>query len=103
MKQQGKGKYHIALHCNLIVKPCSFKLSMSHQGGSSLQKFQHFLKRLQFGINKGLDNNLITTKIKKAVEIDPNVRDVKKEVLTTFEIREKVGKIPIAFVVKKEV
>ncbi len=50
-----------------------------------------------------MDNNLITTKIKKAVEIDPNVRDVKKEVLTTFEIREKVGKIPIAFVVKKEV
>jgi hypothetical protein len=88
MKQQGKGKYHIALHCNPIVKPCSSRLSMSDQGESSLQEFQHFFKRLQFGINKGLNNNLITTEIKKAVEINPNAKDVKREVLITFEIKE---------------
>jgi len=46
MKQQGKGRYCIALHCNPIVKPCSFKLSMSHQGEGSLQEFQHFLESL---------------------------------------------------------
>jgi hypothetical protein len=28
---------------------------------------------------------------------------VKKEIVTTFEIREKVEKVPIAFVVKEEV
>jgi len=28
---------------------------------------------------------------------------VKKEIFTTFEIREKVEKVPIAFVVKEEV
>ncbi len=101
MKQQGKGRYHIALHCNPIVKPCSFKLSMSHQGESSLQQFPHFLKRLQYGINKGLDNNLITIEIKNAFEIDHNARDLKKKILTTFEIREKIEKVPIAFVVKE--
>jgi len=46
MKQQGKGKYYIVLHCNPIVKPSSSKLSMSHQGESSLQEFQHFLESL---------------------------------------------------------
>jgi hypothetical protein len=65
MKQQGKGIYHVALHCNPIVKPCNFRLSMSHQGESSLQEFQHFKKKIQFGINKGLDNNSITIEIKK--------------------------------------
>jgi hypothetical protein len=60
---------------------------MSHQGESSLQEFQYFLERLQFGVNKGLNNNLIP-KIKKAIEINPNARDVKGEVLITFEIKE---------------
>jgi hypothetical protein len=54
MKQQGKGRNHITLHCIPIVKPCSYKLSMSHQGESLLQEFQHFLERLQSRINKGL-------------------------------------------------
>jgi hypothetical protein len=103
MKQQGKGIYHMALHCNPIVKPCSSRLSMSHPSESSLQEFEHFIERLYFGINKRLDNNLITTKIKKVKEVNLNVRDMKKEVLTTFEIREKIEKNPIAFVVKEEV
>jgi hypothetical protein len=76
---------------------------MSHQGESLLQKFQFFLERLQFEINKGLNNNLITTEIKKVVEIHPNATDVKKKVLTVFEIKEKVEHIPITFVVKEEV
>ncbi len=54
--------------------------------------FNIFFKRLQYGINKGLDNNLIITKVKKAVKINHNARDVKKEVIITFEIKEKVGK-----------
>jgi hypothetical protein len=85
MKQQGKGRYHITLHYIPTVKPCSSKLSMSHQGESLLQEFQHFLERLQFRINKGLDNNLVTTKIKKAIELHPNARDVKNEVFITFD------------------
>jgi hypothetical protein len=63
---------------------------MSHQGESSLQKFQHFLEKLQSEINKGLNNNLIIAKIKKVVEIHPNAKDVKKNVLIMFEIKEKV-------------
>jgi hypothetical protein len=51
MKQQGKGIYHMALHRNPVIKPCSFRLSMSHQGESSLQEFQHFIKILQSKIN----------------------------------------------------
>jgi len=68
MKQQSKGRYHIALHYNPIVKLCSYRLSMSHHNESSMQEFQHFFKWLRSGINKGLDNNLITIKIKNAVE-----------------------------------
>jgi hypothetical protein len=103
MKQQDKGRYHITLHCIPIVKPFSSRLSMSHQGESLLQKFQHFLKRLQSRINKGLDSNLVTTKIKKAVKLHLNARDVKKEILITFEIKKKVERFPITFVVKEEV
>jgi hypothetical protein len=76
---------------------------MSHQGESLLQEFQHFLERLQYGINKGLDNNLVTIDIKKAMEVHLNVKDVKKKVLTTFEIKDKVKRVPIAFVIKEEV
>jgi hypothetical protein len=76
---------------------------MSHQGESLFQKFEHFLKILQFGINKGLDNNFVTINIKKVVEVHPNVRDVKKEILITFEIKDKVKIVHIAFVVKEEV
>jgi len=76
---------------------------MSHQSESSIQEFQHFLKRLYSRINKGLDNNLITTKSKKVVEVHLNAKDVKKEVLITFEIREKVEKVPIAFIIKEEI
>jgi hypothetical protein len=79
MKQQGKGKYCIALHCNPIVKPCSSKLSMSRQGESSLQEFQHFLESLYFRINKRLNSNLITIEINKVVEVHLNARDVKKK------------------------
>jgi len=37
------------------------------------------------------------------MEVHPNVRDVKKEVLTTFEIKDKIERIPIAFVIKQEI
>ncbi len=67
-----------------------------------MQKF-HFLEGLQFRINKGLNNNLITIEIKKTIEVDHNAGDVKKEVFITFEIKEKVKWVPIAFVLKEEV
>jgi len=76
---------------------------MSHQGGSSLHEFQCFLGRLQYGINKGLDNKLVTIEIKKVIEVDPNAREVKKEVPTTFKIKEQVKKVFITFVVKEKV
>jgi hypothetical protein len=60
---------------------------MPHQGGSLLYEFQCFLERLQDGINKGLDNNLVTIEIKKVIEVNPNAREVKKEVPTTFKIK----------------
>ncbi len=37
------------------------------------------------------------------MEVHLNVRDVKKEVLTTFEIKDKVERVPIAFVIKEEI
>jgi len=76
---------------------------MSHQGESLFQEFGHLFKRLQFGINKGLDNNFVTINIKKVVEVHLNVRDVKKEILITFEIKDKVKIVHIAFIVKEEV
>jgi hypothetical protein len=55
-------------------------------------------------INKGLDINLITTEIqKKVIEINPNARDVEKKILITFEIKENVKRVPIAFIVKEEI
>ncbi len=102
MKQQGKGKYHIALHCNPIVKLSSSRLSTSHHSESSMQKFQHILKILQSRINKKLNSNLIIAKIKNVVKVHLNAKDVKKEVIITFEIRERVG-VPIEFTVKEEV
>jgi len=38
-----------------------------------------------------------------SIEFYPNAKDVKKKILITFEIKEKVKKILIAFVVKEEV
>jgi hypothetical protein len=62
---------------------------MSHQGESSLQKFQHFIKWLQSAINKGIDNNLITIEIKEAIETHPNSRDVKKKSLLHLRLWKK--------------
>jgi hypothetical protein len=76
---------------------------MSHQGESELQEFQSFLKILQVGINKGLQNNLITTEIKKVIEVDLDTKEVKKEVPVTFEIKEEVKGVFITLVVKKEI
>jgi hypothetical protein len=45
-----------------------------------------------------LDSNLVTTKIKKAIEVDPNEKEVDKEILTTFEIKEEVEKIPFTII-----
>jgi hypothetical protein len=38
---------------------------MSQEVGSLLQKFESFLKRLQSGINKGSDSELVASKIKE--------------------------------------
>jgi len=67
-----------------------------------MQKFQHILKILQSRINKKLNSNLIIAKIKNVVKVHLNAKDVKKEVIITFEIRERVG-VPIEFTVKEEV
>jgi hypothetical protein len=68
-----------------------------------LQKFQYFLKRVQFGINKGLEVNLATTKIKKEVEVDFDAREVKIEVLITLEIKEEIKIILITFAIKEAI
>jgi hypothetical protein len=74
---------------------------MSYHVGSFLQEFQCFLKRLQFGINKGLEIYLATTKIKKEVEIDYNAREVKIFFFATFEIKEEVEVVVITSEIKK--
>jgi hypothetical protein len=38
---------------------------MSYEARSSLQKFESFIKRLQSGINKKLDGELVASKIKE--------------------------------------
>jgi hypothetical protein len=38
---------------------------MSYEARSTLQKFESFFKRLHSGINKGLDGELVASKIKK--------------------------------------
>jgi hypothetical protein len=37
------------------------------------------------------------------MEAHPNVKDVKKKIFTTFEIKNKIERVPIAFLIKKEV
>ncbi len=63
-----------------------------------MQKFQCCFFKILYGISKGLDSNLVTTKIKKAIEVDPNEKEVDKEILTTFEIKEEVEKIPFTII-----
>jgi hypothetical protein len=66
-----------------------------------LQEFQSFFFKLQFGINKGLNNNLATIEIKKVIEIDLNTREVKKEILVAFEIKEEVKGVLITICSQK--
>ncbi len=68
------------------VKGNSFELSMSQEVGSSLQKFESFLERLQNGINKGLDGELVAYKIKE-VKVK---REEEVEVLPTIETKEEL-------------
>jgi hypothetical protein len=51
---------------------------MSQEVGSLLQKFESFLERLHNGINKGLDGDLATSKIKEVEAVIP-----------TFEIKKR--------------
>ncbi len=76
---------------------------MSHQIKSYLQNFQYFLKRVQFGINKGLELFLATTEIKKEVEINFDAIEVKIEVPITLEMKEDVKIIFITFAIKEKV
>jgi hypothetical protein len=74
---------------------------------SSLQKFQSFLERLQGGINKKVDLDLVTIEVKKEVNsIVPIVFKLRKEVEETvcveIEIKEKV-KDSTTFGIKQEV
>jgi hypothetical protein len=74
---------------------------------SSLQKFQSFLERLQGGINKRVDLDLVAIEVKKEVNgIVPIVFNLRKEVEETIcveiEINEKVEN-PTTFGIKQEV
>jgi hypothetical protein len=65
-----------------------------------LQKFESFLERLQNGINKGLYGELVAFKIKE-VEMKKEAKEV-EVVLPTFEIKEEVEIVILAFVIKLE-
>ncbi len=79
----------MALHSQSI--DYIFKLNISQEIGSLLQKFESFLKRLHNGINKGLDGELVASKIKE-VEV--------KRVIPTFEIQNEVETMIPTFVIK---
>jgi hypothetical protein len=74
---------------------------MSYEVRSLLHEFQCFVERLQFGINKGLEIYLATTKIKKEIEIDYNAREVKIIFFATFEIKKEVEVVLILSKMKK--
>jgi len=62
---------------------------MSQEAGSLLQKFESFLKRLHNGINKGLDCELVVSKIKEVETILPTseTKEELKIVIPTFAIK----------------
>ncbi len=70
---------------------------MSQEAKNSLQKFESFLDRLQNGINKGLNCELVTSKIK---EVEVKREEEVKIVLPTSEIKKKLKIVIPAFIVK---
>jgi hypothetical protein len=59
---------------------------MSQEVGSLLQKFESFLERLHNGINKGLDGELVASKIK---EVEVKKEEEVEAVIPTFEIKKR--------------
>ncbi len=70
---------------------------MSQEIWSLLHKFESFLKRLQNGINKGLDGELVASKIK---EVEVKKKEKVEAILPTFEIKEEVEIMIPPFVIK---
>jgi hypothetical protein len=62
-----------------------------------LHKFESFLKRLQNGINKGLDGELVASKIK---EVEVKKKEKVEANLPTFEIKKEVEIMIPPFVIK---
>ncbi len=85
----------MALHSQSI--DYIFKLNISQEIGSLLQKFESFLKRLHNGINKGLDGELVASKIK---EVEVKREEEVKIVIPTFEIQKEVETMIPTFVIK---
>ncbi len=64
-----------------------------------MQKFESFLRRLPSVINKGLDGELVASKIK---EVEVKREKEVQTVLPTFEIKEEVETMILAFAIKLE-
>jgi hypothetical protein len=69
---------------------------MSQEVGRSLEKFESFLEKLQNGINRGLDGELVAYKIKE-VKVK---REEVEEVLPTIETKEELEIVIPTFVIK---
>ncbi len=62
-----------------------------------LQKFESFLERLHNGIKKGLDGELVASKIKK---VEVKGEEEVEVVIPTFEIKKEVEIVIPTFVIK---
>jgi hypothetical protein len=72
---------------------------MSQEVGSSLQKFESFLDRLQNGINKGLDCELVASKIK---EVEVKIEEEVETIFSTSETKEELEIVNPTFAIKLE-
>ncbi len=70
---------------------------MSQEARNSLQKFESLLDRLQNGINKGLDCELVASKIK---EVKVKREKEVKIVLPTNETKEELEIVILTFAIK---
>jgi hypothetical protein len=70
---------------------------MSQEIGNLLQKFENFLKRLQSGINKGLDGELVASKIK---EVKVKKEEEVEAIFLTFDTKKEVETVIPTFVIK---
>ncbi len=87
----------MALHSQ--NKGCSLKLSISYEARSLLQKFESSLKRLQIGIDKRLDGELVASKIN---EVQVKRENKIKTIISAFEIKEEVKTMILTFAIKLE-